>query len=178
MNINPGEIEAWLTEQLPPDLRAAPPQVAIYDDEIVLVLCPQPPALPGDDEDARRIAERMLIARLREESRPLRMRLADALQTRYSRPVSWGMRLGDSEALFTARTAPVMTRLDRREREVLDTLVAAGVAETRSAALAYCVRVFASEHGDWLAELRGVIAQVQEAREKFRLRRRQGPPVE
>jgi hypothetical protein len=173
------EIKSWLATQLPAALMAAPPEASVYDDELIIVLHALAPEAFSADDEARHSEERRLIAQLREESRPLRMRLADTLQARYQRPVAWGVRLGESEALFTARTAPVMTRLDRREREVLDTLVAAGVAETRSAALAYCVRVFAAEHADWLAELRGVVARVQAVRERFSLRRRQGrPPYE
>lgn len=170
------ELEAWLGGQLPPELLGGAPQVSIYDDELIVMLQPQSPAPLSADEDERRSQEQAWIEQLRAESRPLRMKLAEAIQSRVKRPVAWGMRVGASEALFTARTVPVMTRLDRRERDVLDTLVAAGVAETRSAALAYCVRVFASEHDDWLQEIRAVVAQVQQVRAKLKLRRRQGAP--
>lgn len=170
------ELVPWLSSQLPPTLLGGAPEVSIYDDELIIVLQPQATELLNADEDERRAQERNLIGQLREESRPLRIKLAQTLQERLHRSVSWGMRIGQSEALFSTRTVPVMTRLDRREREVLDTLVAAGVADTRSAALAYCVRVFASEHHDWLHEVRGVISQVQQVRAKLKLRRRQGPP--
>lgn len=172
------ELVQWLAARLPEALLAAPPRLALYDDELVAVLSPLVPELESDDEDQRRGHERALIARLREETRPLRMRLAAELQPLLGRPVAWGMRLGGSEALFSTRTVPVMTRLNRREREVLDTLVATGVADTRSAALAYCVRVFASEHDDWLGEARAVAEQAQQVRARFKLRRRQGPPTE
>jgi hypothetical protein len=171
------ELVAWLTERLPANLRGAPPRVLLYDDEVIVLLSPELVAQVEAEEDARRASERALIERLREETRPLRMQLAELLQPSLGRTVSWGMRVGGSEALFTTRTLPVMTRLDRRERDVLDTLVAAGVADTRSAALAYCVRVFASEHDSWLHEVRGVLEQVQHVRAKFKLRRRQGPPT-
>jgi hypothetical protein len=69
-----------------------------------------------------------------------------------------------------------MTRLARAERDVLDTLVAAGVAETRSSALAYTVRTFAAEHGDWLAEVRQAIAEVDRVRARLRTRPRKGIP--
>jgi hypothetical protein len=72
---------------------------------------------------------------------------------------------------------PVMTRLGRTERDVLDTLVAAGVADTRSAALAYAVRAFAAEHTDWLAEVREAIAQVDQVRARLTLTRRAGAPA-
>jgi hypothetical protein len=70
-----------------------------------------------------------------------------------------------------------MTRLARAEREVLDTLVAAGVAETRSSALAYVVRAFAAEHAEWLAEVREAIAQVHEIRSRLKITSRPGAPI-
>jgi hypothetical protein len=88
------------------------------------------------------------------------------------------MRAGSSEMLFTTRSAPVMTRLGRAEREVLDTLVAAGVAETRSSALAYIVRAFAVEHAEWLDEVREAIAHVQRIRSRLQVSSRPGAPEE
>jgi hypothetical protein len=113
---------------------------------------------------------------MREQSRALRMQLAGDLERSFKLPVAWGARAGEAEQLFTSRTAPVMTRLGRAERDVLDTLVAAGVAETRSSALAYAVRAFAAEHGPWLAEVRQAIAEVERVRGRLTLRPRRGPP--
>lgn len=174
MNIQ--ELQNWLTERLPAQVLTGPPDIAVYDDEAVIVL---PIAVEGHgavaDED-RQHAEQQLIARLREETRPLRMRLARDIQKQIKRPVAWGMRAGETEILFTSRSTPVMTRLGRAEREVLDTLIAAGVADTRSSALAYAVRAFAAEHGDWLAEVREAIAQVEQVRARLKLTRRSGAP--
>src|SRR5437870_7407918 len=50
----------------------------------------------------------------------------------YRRKVSWGARIGDQEELFTTASVPIMTRLRMPERQVLDTLVEAGVARSRS----------------------------------------------
>jgi len=86
------------------------------------------------------------------------------------------MRVGTVESLFTTRTTPVMTRLGRGEREVLDTLVAAGVADTRSSALAYAVRAFAAEHAEWIGEVRLAIAEVDRVRGRLKVRPRKGPP--
>src|SRR5262245_54258207 len=110
----------------------------MYDDEIVILLplaAVEPRSADADEE--RDETERRLITERREQTRPWRMKLARELQSRLGRPVAWGMRAGESQALFTTRSVPVMTRLGRVERDVLDTLVAAGVADTRSAALAY-----------------------------------------
>ena len=66
--------------------------------------------------------------------------------------------------MFTTLSVPVMTRLRQSERRVLDTLVDAGVARSRSDALAWCVRL-TGEHADaWLAELRDALRRVEEVR--------------
>jgi hypothetical protein len=52
------------------------------------------------------------------------------------------------------------------ERQVLDTLVEAGVARSRSHALAWCVRLVASKQEEWLAELRQALTHVERAREE------------
>jgi hypothetical protein len=166
------EIQQWLSERLPPDLVAGPPEVRLYDDEAIIIL-----RLPTP-EDSADVGERehRLIIRLRESSRHVRMQLARELQRALHVPVAWGMRCGSTERIFTSCTVPVMTRLNRREREVLDTLVAAGVAETRSAALAYAVRAFAAAYDEWLIEVDEVIEQVQQVRSKLRIRPVPGAP--
>lgn len=174
--MNVSELQRWLQERLPAPLLASMPEVAIYDDEIVVVLQLAGDGQPDAPEEEQRSAEQRLIIERREETRPLRMRLARELQEITGRPIAWGMRAGESAALFTTRSVPVMTRLGRVEREVLDTLVSAGVAETRSAALAYIVRAFASEHADWLDEVRAAIAQVERVRGRLKINRRAGAP--
>src|SRR6266566_137803 len=52
------------------------------------------------------------------------------------------------------------------EREVLDTLVDAGVARSRSHALAWCVRLVSERQEEWLADLREALKQVQEVRKE------------
>ena len=56
--------------------------------------------------------------------------------------------------MFTTLSVPVMTRLRQSERRVLDTLVDAGVARSRSDALAWCVRLTGENADSWLARLR------------------------
>jgi hypothetical protein len=92
------------------------------------------------------------------------MRIAEAAQRRFERKVSWGVRCGDQEVLFTTLSVPAMTRLRLPERQVLDTLVEAGVARSRSHALAWCVRLVAERQDQWLGELRGALKHVQEVR--------------
>jgi hypothetical protein len=57
-----------------------------------------------------------------------------------------------------------MTRLRMSERRVLDTLVEAGVARSRSHALAWCVRLVAERQEDWLSDLRSALERVGEVR--------------
>lgn len=167
------DLQSWLEQQLPPALKHQPPEVRRYDDELVLVLHVAPPDAADDDHGE---ASQALIGRLRTETRALRMQIAGELERTLGVPVAWGMRVGAAETLFTTRTTPVMTRLGRAEREVLDTLVAAGVADTRSSALAFTVRAFAAEHGAWLAEVREAIAEVERVRARLKLRPRKGAP--
>jgi hypothetical protein len=59
-----------------------------------------------------------------------------------------------------------MTRLRQPQRRVLDTLIDAGVARSRSEALAWCVRLVGQNADDWLAELREAMTQVADVRER------------
>jgi hypothetical protein len=167
------DVQGWVAQQLPAVLTYRSPEVRQYDDELVLMLHVAPPEAAESDLIE---ASQALIARLRSETRGLRMQIAGELERALGLPVAWGMRAGDLEVLFTTRTAPVMTRLGRAERDVLDTLVAAGVADTRSSALAYTVRAFAAEHGAWLAEVREAIAEVERVRARLKIRPRKGVP--
>jgi len=68
------------------------------------------------------------------------------------------------EELFTTHSAPVMTRLRMRERAVLDTLIDAGVARSRSEALAWCVRLVDRHQGEWIDQLREAMTKVEQVR--------------
>ena len=104
------------------------------------------------------------ISRFRAETREQRIAIALEAQGRYQRTVSWGARVGDTTAMFTHLAVPVMTRLRQPERAVLDTLVDAGVARSRSDALAWSVRLV-GEHADaWLGDLREAMAEVDKLR--------------
>jgi hypothetical protein len=49
---------------------------------------------------------------------------------------------------------------------VLDTLIDAGVARSRSDALAWCVRLVDQHQGDWIQELRDALVHVEEVRRR------------
>jgi hypothetical protein len=57
-----------------------------------------------------------------------------------------------------------MTRLRQSERRVLDTLVDAGVARSRSDALAWCVRLVGEHEESWLGQLREALRRVEAVR--------------
>ena len=73
-------------------------------------------------------------------------------------------RSAESDTLFTHIAVPVMTRLKQPERQVLDTLVDAGVARSRSDALAWSVRLVGEHAEDWLAKLRSAMSAVDDLR--------------
>jgi len=78
--------------------------------------------------------------------------------------VSWGVERDGATTLFTTQASPVMTRLRLRERAVLTTLIDAGIARSRSEALAWCVKLVERHQADWLAELREALAGVEQVR--------------
>jgi hypothetical protein len=102
------------------------------------------------------------------------MRIADEAEARFGRKVAWGARCGDVEELFTTLSVPVMTRLRLPERQVLDTLVDAGVARSRSHALAWCVRLVGDHEGDWIEQLREALVHVEKVRSEGPGRRGSG----
>jgi hypothetical protein len=155
------EVAGWFAGRLPDGWFTGPVELVIDRDEITVVgTLAEPPAGDGDAAAAR--AGR--IARFREETRQQRMTIADAAQERYGRSVAWGAVCGDARELFTTLSMPVMTRLRQPERLVLDTLVDAGVARSRSEALVWAVRLVGQHADDWLAELRAAMASVEEVR--------------
>jgi len=160
-------IGAWFAGRVPGDWFEGSPEIAIDDDEIQVVGALAPPALPdGAGEDEVRVAEQARISGFREDTRAARMRIADEAQPAFRRTVSWGAVCGGSTVLFTTAGVPVMTRLRMSERRVLDTLIDAAVARSRSEALAWCVRLVAEHEADWIRELRDAMEAVQEVRKR------------
>ncbi|HEY0639055.1 MAG TPA: hypothetical protein VGD67_15500 [Pseudonocardiaceae bacterium] len=159
-----GDAAAWFGGRLPDGWFTGAPEVTVDREEITVVGELRP--LDGDFEDdaARAAAEAGRIARFREETREERIEIARQAEHRYGRKVAWGARLGGTEELFTTISVPVMTRLRQSERMVLDTLVDAGVARSRSEALAWAVRLVGEHAEDWLTELRDAMRTVDDLR--------------
>jgi hypothetical protein len=160
-------IGAWFAGRVPDTWYDGSPSIEIDGDEIQVVGTLAPPNLaPGAPEDEVRVAEQARITGFREETRAARMRIADEAQPAFRRAVSWGAVCGDTRVLFTTTGAPVMTRLRMADRRVLDTLIDAGVARSRSEALAWCVRLVARHESDWIQELRDAMSAVEEVRNR------------
>jgi hypothetical protein len=158
------EIRAWFAGRLPADWLSGAATVTVDRDEILVVVPIAPPEAAAGDDTARASAAAGRVSRFREETREARMRIADEAQHRFGRRVSWGAECGESRALFTTLSAPVMTRLRQPERIVLDTLVDAGVARSRSDALGWCVRLVGQHSQEWLSELREALREVERLR--------------
>ena len=161
-----GTLQRWFKDRVPAGWFTGPARIQADRDEVLVIGELPDVELAGDSERARNEARSARIERFREESREQRMAVADAAQDRYGRSVAWGAVCGDVREVFTNLSVPVMTRLRQPERLVLDTLVDAGVARSRSDALAWCVRLVAAKQGEWLASLREALSAVERVREK------------
>jgi hypothetical protein len=162
---SPEEFEGWFAGRLAPDWFAGAPQVTSDRDEILVVGTLADPELPADAApEALSAARAARIDGFREDTRERRMVIAQEAQHRFGRRVSWGAECGDLRVLFTTVSVPAMTRLRMPERRVLDTLVDAGVARSRSHALAWCVRLVAEKQDEWLKDLRDALTHVEKVR--------------
>ncbi len=160
------ELRGWFSGRLPDGWFTAPPEVTVDREEILVVGELADVELEKAASDAARAsARRARIGRFREETRAERMEIAEEAQHRFRRIVSWGARIAGERILFTTASVPVMTRLRQPERTVLDTLVDAGVARSRSEALAWCVRLVGENEVEWIGRLREALRGVEEARQ-------------
>jgi hypothetical protein len=159
------DASAWIAGRLPEGWFTAAPDVTVDREEILVVGRVPDPELPDGAGDAdRAAAEQGRIGRFREETRDERIAIAREAEHRYGRKVAWGAASGGTRQVFTTLSVPVMTRLRQPERRVLDTLVDAGVARSRSEALAWCVRLVGRHADDWLGGLREAMSEVDRLR--------------
>ena len=161
------ELSGWFAGRIPDGWFTGAPEVT-YDREEIRVVGPLADADAGEGatDAAKEAAREGRVRQFREDTREQRMRIAREAERRYGRKVAWGVEIGGERELFTTLSVPVMTRLRMPERDVLDTLVDAGVARSRSHALAWCVRLVGQHSEDWLAELRTALEQVEQVRER------------
>jgi hypothetical protein len=143
------DIHRFFDDKVPKDWFTGPPSIVSDDDEIHFVgVLP-----PGVGVDT-----------FRERTRPERMAIAQEAESRFGRKVSWGVDREGITTMFTTQSTPAMTRLRLPERAILDTLIDAGVAKSRSDALAWCVRLVGRHQAEWLADLRESLIGVEQAR--------------
>ena len=150
---------AWFAGRLPEGWFTGAPDVTVDREEILVI-----GELPAPEGESNAAAAQGRISRFREETRETRMQIADEAEARYGRKVAWGAGIGETRVLFSHLAVPVMTRLRQDERRVLDTLVDAGVARSRSDALAWCVRLVGEHTDEWLQGLREAMAEVDKLR--------------
>jgi hypothetical protein len=157
------KLRAWFAARIPADWFIAEPDLVYDRDEILVLGRLAEPRTPGGDgaEAALCLQE---IERFRENTRATRVRIAAEAEVRFGRKVGWGASCGPVRQIFTALTVPVMTRLRIDDRRVLDTLVEASIARSRSEALAWCVRLVRDHEDDWIAELRDALVHVDRVR--------------
>jgi hypothetical protein len=159
-------IRAWFTGRLPQEWTDAGDTQVVVDREEITVLVPLAELDLGDGASDAERAEALAgrVQGWREETRERRMSIAREAEHRFDRKVAWGVRTGERTQLFTHLAVPVMTRLRQPERQVLDTLVQAGVARSRAHALAWCVRLVGENTEAWLGELREAMEHVEQVR--------------
>jgi hypothetical protein len=155
-------IRGWFVGRLPDGWFAEPADITVDREEITIIGRIEEPA--GTDSPPDAALGRM--KRFREDTRGRRIEIAREAEHRFGRKVSWGVRCAEQFEMFTTLSVPVMTRLRQPERRVLDTLVDAGVARSRSDALAWCVRLTGEHAEDWLTQLRAALRKVEEVREQ------------
>ena len=143
------EIQAFVQANVPEGWFSGPPGVEADEEEILVLGV---------------LAADRAVDAFRESTREERVAIAREAESRFGRPVSWGVERDGATTLFTTQASPVMTRLRLRERAVLTTLIDAGIARSRSEALAWCVKLVERHQADWLAELREALAGVEQVR--------------
>ena len=161
-----GEVRGWFTGRLPADWFTAAPDIRTDREEITVVGVLPAPETAGASDAERAAAAEGRIRRFREETRSRRIEIAQEAEHKFRRKVSWGVTCADVTEMFTTLSVPVMTRLRQPERRVLDTLVDAGVARSRSDALAWCVRLTGENADAWLSRLRDALRHVEEVRDE------------
>ncbi len=163
-NVRP-ETLAWFKERLPKDWFISVPEVSADRDEVVVIgELADVEFDPGASKETIASAREGRVKRFREETRDARMEVANEVEQKWNRSLSWGVTIGGETEMFTHLSTPVMTRLRLADRLTLDTLVDAGVARTRSDALAWCVKLVAKNQEAWLGDLRNAFKEVERVR--------------
>ena len=156
--MNRQQLREWLNEHLN-EIYPEPVEASISDGELLIIGSMAVEGESAEEEIINRIQQH------REESRSQRMALARELEQLTGLAVAWGVRCGLVTSYFSSRRVPVMTRLGREEREVLDTLIRGGIARNRSQAVNWAIQAFARGRRDWLRQLREALNNLREVQE-------------
>lgn len=146
-----GQIREWFEKKIPEGWFEEAPEVEVDSEEILVT---------------GTLGAKAKVDEFRSSTREQRIEVASEAERLFNRKVSWAVRSGDTYVPFTGLGVPVMTRLRMRERSVLDTLVDAGVARSRSDALAWCARLVSDKQKEWIEELRQAFQEVEKVRAK------------
>lgn len=152
------DVAEWFLAKIPDEWFEGEVTIAADRDEILLTGRLAADGLSDAGEEA------MCIKAFREATREARIAVAEQAEALWGRKVSWATECGSTHAEFTSATVPVMTRLRLAERQVLDTLIDAGVARSRSDALGWCVRLVGEHQGEWIDRLRDAMSEVEKIR--------------
>jgi len=165
------QVREWFVERVPQDWFVGEIDVQVDREEILVSGELEPPDLPKKTAaGVRASAASARLDRFRDATRQERQSLSKDAELLFNRKVSWGAACGDEHKVFNQLSVPVMTRLRMSERAVLDTLVDASVARSRSDALAWCVRLVGANQARWITELRDALVHVEKVRQD-------GPPL-
>jgi hypothetical protein len=186
--MSPG-IQEWFAARLPAPWDARGLEIHSDQDEILVIVdldadawrgsgsgSATGEARPEGSPDSPDPQDLTAVRRFRESTRDERVELAEAAEQAFGRKVSWGARTGEVAVIFTTASLPVMTRLRLPERRILDTLIDAGVARSRSEALSWCVRLVGDNEKEWIGELRSAFEAVEAARDRGPRTRRKPAP--
>jgi hypothetical protein len=179
------QVRGWFTGRMPAEWFVGAPEILVDREEITVIGRLASPGTRADagaasthgnaaadaaggaaggSEAGAEAAAAGRARRFREETRDARIEIAREAEHTFGRTVSWGVVCDNYKVMFTTLSIPVMTRLRQPERRVLDTLVDAGVARSRSDALAWCVRLVGEHEDSWLSDLREALRHVEQVR--------------
>ena len=158
-------LAAWFAGRLPDDWFTAAPEVTADREEVLVVGTLAEPAYPegADDAGAGGGPSRADRALPRGDARR-----AHADRRRRRAPHRPQGRMGRTVRRYASGVHQPLGAGDdpvaHAGAQVLDTLVGAGVARSRSDALGWCVRLVRDHQGEWIQQLQDALVAVRAAR--------------